>query len=99
MRTYENLVELARICVRQNWLSSTPDVAGELWRMAKEYQARAAEHDSAAELEIGDPPPWAKPSTEQLGPTDFGQPRSLGRGHATSTRVKVSLTNAALSRR
>ena len=60
MRTYENLAELARICVRQAWLSSTPDVAGELWRMAKEYQARAAEHDSTAELDIGDPPPWAK---------------------------------------
>jgi hypothetical protein len=60
MRTYENLLELARICARQAWLSSTPQVAGELWRMAKEYQARAAEHDSSVELDIGDPPPWAK---------------------------------------
>jgi hypothetical protein len=42
MRTYENLVELARMCARQAWLSSTPQVAGELWRMAKEYQAKAA---------------------------------------------------------
>jgi hypothetical protein len=58
MRTYENLLELARICARQAWLSSTPQVAGELWRMAKEYQAKAAEHDAAAALDIGNPPPW-----------------------------------------
>ena len=79
MRTYENLVELARTCVRQAWLSSTPDVAGELWRMAKEYQARAAEHDSTAELDIGDPPPWAKPITITARPHKFqpaAQPRA-----------------------
>ncbi len=62
MRTYETLVALARTCARQAWLSNTPQVAGELWRMAKEYQkecqARAAEHDGAAELDIGDTPPW-----------------------------------------
>ncbi len=28
MRTYENLVELARMCARRAWLSSTPQVAG-----------------------------------------------------------------------
>jgi len=39
-------------------LSSTPQTGGELWRMAKEYQAKAAEHDAAAALDIGNPPPW-----------------------------------------
>ena len=70
MRTYENLVELARICARQAWLSNTPDVAGELWCMAKEYQARAAEYDRTAKLDIGAPPPWAKQVTITPPATD-----------------------------
>ena len=47
--------------------------------MAKEYQARAAEHDSAAELDIGDPPPWAKPVTITARPRKVrpaAQPRA-----------------------
>jgi len=59
MRTYENLVQLARMSARQAWLSSNPQVADLLWRMAKEYQGKAAAHAGAADLDIGDPPPWA----------------------------------------
>jgi hypothetical protein len=59
MRTYQNLVELARMSARQAWLTSNPEVADLLWRIAKEYQAQAAKHSDAAELNIGNPPPWA----------------------------------------
>ena len=44
---------------RQAWLSSNPEVADLLWRMAKEYLAQAAEHADSVEVDIGNPPPWA----------------------------------------
>ncbi len=79
MRTYQNLVQLARMSARQAWLSSNPEVADLLWRMAKEYQAQAAEHAEAAEaaeaaeLDIGNPPPWATVvATEQRWPRHDG---------------------------
>ena len=76
MRTYQNLVQLARMSARQAWLSSNPEVADLLWCMAKEYQAQAAEHAEAAEaaeLDIGNPPPWATVvTTEQRWPRHDG---------------------------
>ena len=38
----KDLVELARICVKQSRASSHPEVTAELIRMAKEYECRAA---------------------------------------------------------
>ena len=35
----EDLVELARMCARNARITTSKDVADELWRMAKEYQA------------------------------------------------------------
>ena len=75
MRTYQNLVQLARMSARQAWLSSNPEVADLLWRKAKEYQAQAAEHAEAAELDIGIPPPWATVVT-----TEHRWPRHKGAG-------------------
>jgi hypothetical protein len=43
MQTYEDLVELASICLRQARTAKSRAVAAELRRMAKEYQMRAAE--------------------------------------------------------
>ena len=43
MQTYEDLVELASICLRQARSAKSRAVAAELRRMAKEYQKRAAE--------------------------------------------------------
>jgi hypothetical protein len=37
-----DLIELARLCLRQASAARTPAVANELRRMAEEYQARAA---------------------------------------------------------
>jgi hypothetical protein len=42
MLTYDDLVELARLCARNSRMATTRDVADELWRMAREYQAQAA---------------------------------------------------------
>ena len=39
MLIYEDLVELARMCARNARITTSKDVADELWRMAKEYQA------------------------------------------------------------
>jgi hypothetical protein len=39
----KTLVELARMCARNARIMTSRDVADELWRMAKEYQAQAAE--------------------------------------------------------
>jgi hypothetical protein len=54
MLTYEHLVELARLCVRNARITMDRQVADELWRMAKEYQARAATLGDFPE--IGDEP-------------------------------------------
>jgi hypothetical protein len=42
MLTYDDLVELARLCARNSRIATSRDVADELWRMAREYQAQAA---------------------------------------------------------
>jgi hypothetical protein len=55
MLIYEDLVELARMCARNARITTSRDVADELWRMAKEYQAQAAEMGDFPE--IGDEPP------------------------------------------
>ena len=43
MQTYSGLVELARICARRVDFIADREVARELWRMALEYQYKAAE--------------------------------------------------------
>jgi hypothetical protein len=55
MLTYAKLVELARLCSRNSRITMSGEVAAELWRMAKEYQAQAAK--LGAFPEIGDEPP------------------------------------------
>lgn len=56
MPTYEELVELARVCARNARNTTTPAVAAELWKMAKEYQRLAAERDNVGWPDIGEPP-------------------------------------------
>lgn len=50
MSTFADLVELARICMRQAHIARTPEVADILRQMAQEYQ------EKAANLEDGDAP-------------------------------------------
>ena len=55
--TYDDLAELARICARNaRKATGSKVVSAELWRMATEYQARAAKVDNNKTLDIGPPP-------------------------------------------
>jgi hypothetical protein len=56
MQAYERVLELAHICAKNAHLSTTPDVARELWKMAKEYQRKAATMDNGKLPDIGPPP-------------------------------------------
>lgn len=53
MPTYDELVELARMCWREAH-RSRDDVARELSRMARHYQEQAAKLDSGRLPDIGD---------------------------------------------
>jgi len=53
MQTYEDLVELAKICVGQARKTKSRKVAAELRRMAKDYQKRAAALNSGKLPDIG----------------------------------------------
>ena len=52
----EQLVELARLCANQARATSAKDVAATLWRMAQEYQRKAARLDSGKLPDIGEKP-------------------------------------------
>jgi hypothetical protein len=55
MPTYEDLVELAKICARGAWAATDESAATVLLEMAKEYQAEAAKFDSSKSHEVGEP--------------------------------------------
>jgi hypothetical protein len=66
---YSDLIELARLCLLRASVASTPGVADELRRMAKEYHARAyalteGQLPDIAEA-FGPPAPEAPSSTVQ----------------------------------
>jgi hypothetical protein len=56
MRTYSEAFELAMMCARHSRLASTKQVAHELWKMAREYQAEAAKLDNGKMPDLGNPP-------------------------------------------
>jgi hypothetical protein len=51
---YHDMVELAKICLRQARASANPEVAKELRRLAKQYQERAADLDGGILPDIGE---------------------------------------------
>ncbi len=51
------LVELARLCAKQARAATAKDVATTLWRMAREYQGKAARLDGGNIPDIGEKPP------------------------------------------
>jgi hypothetical protein len=61
--SYNDLTELARLCLRQANTARTPAVANELRRMAEEYQARAAALMGGQLPDIGERAPL--PSTSE----------------------------------
>jgi hypothetical protein len=71
--SYDDLIELARLCLKQAAATSNAAAAAELRRMASEYQARAAALDEAprmpniaAAFELS--PQRAQPSQQQQQP-------------------------------
>lgn len=60
MPTYDELVELARMCWREAH-RSRDDVARELRRMARQYQQQAATLDGGKLPDIGDAEEHGKP--------------------------------------
>jgi hypothetical protein len=60
METYDDLAELARICLKHAGETKSRAVARELRRMAKEYQLRAAELVGSNRVHLSEhlsPPP------------------------------------------
>jgi hypothetical protein len=62
MHTQASLVVLAKICAQQAHITQVREVARELWRMALEYQGKAAALDNGQLPDIGPPPSWFKKS-------------------------------------
>jgi hypothetical protein len=54
MQTYDDLVELARACLKQARESKSPLVVAELTLLAKGYQMRAATMDNGKLPDIGE---------------------------------------------
>ena len=54
MQTYSDLVELARICVKQSREAKSAFVSDELTHVAKGYQVRAATMNQGRFPDIGD---------------------------------------------
>ena len=55
MPTYEDLVELAKICTRQARAAADKSVATVLLEMAKEYQAEAVKIRQQQITQVGEP--------------------------------------------
>ena len=53
---YADLVELAKICGRHSREANTRGVAAELWKLARDYQQRAAQLNGGTLPDIGEPP-------------------------------------------
>jgi hypothetical protein len=54
MQSYDELVELARICLKQAREAKIPSVSAELRHLAKGYQIRAASMDNGNLPDIGE---------------------------------------------
>ena len=60
MLTHAEIVELAKLCALNARNASDSRVAEELWKMALEYQEKAAKMDGGQKPEIGIPPDHLK---------------------------------------
>jgi hypothetical protein len=56
METYDEFFAMAALCARNSRIATSKEVAAELWRMAIEYQERAAKLDGGKQPEIGHRP-------------------------------------------
>ena len=65
MRTYKELLELAMTCAKQAHITTSKDVAHELWRMAVGYQQQAADLDGGKLPDIGERPAHLRSVADQ----------------------------------
>jgi hypothetical protein len=56
MRSYSDAIKLAEMSARCARLASNKQTARELWKIAQEYQAKAAKLNGGTPPDIGDPP-------------------------------------------
>src|ERR1700733_4267057 len=60
MRTYDHMVELARVCARNAHVAGTPALASDFWKMAQVYQRKAAERVGGKFPDIGPGPDYGQ---------------------------------------
>jgi hypothetical protein len=73
--TYDDLIELARLCLKQAAATSNPVGAAQLRRMADEYQARAA---ALRETPLPDAVAIPEPTSQAAPPLQQQQPQPEG---------------------
>ena len=56
MQTVADFVEIAKVLAIQSHVTASKEVARELWRLAKDYQVKAAAQAGGSLPDIGDPP-------------------------------------------
>jgi hypothetical protein len=56
MAATDELGGMAKVCAKQARLTMHPETARALWRLALDYQERAAKSDSGVLPDIGEPP-------------------------------------------
>ena len=54
MQEFQDLVDLARICLKQALAATRPEVAAELHKLASEYQSRATKLNNGLAPSIGE---------------------------------------------
>ena len=76
---YEDLALLARVCAERSHFSKNP-TAAQLWRLALDYQRRAAALDLGRLPDIGLPPPaWFNERPPRIRRRDGLRPRLQAR--------------------
>jgi hypothetical protein len=56
LRTYQEFVDLATSCANSTRLTTSSEVASQLWRIAMDYQEKAAKLNDSKLPNIDDPP-------------------------------------------
>ena len=58
METHATVVKLAKTCAQEAHFLQDREMARQMWRLALEYQRKAAALDNGQLPDIGRPPPW-----------------------------------------
>lgn len=72
MEDFDDLAELARLCAQNAHIAHSREAGTELWKMAHEYQEKAAKLNGGTLPDIGKPPPWIVNRPHQLAASSSG---------------------------